>query len=249
MDEFRRSGQVKRVTCSAFVLSLLFAASAYASPVTIDTFETPTPFVLLMGGTGAQVRADTGPGIFGFRELITFLRFGDLVILGEGLFVQIATAEGEDAFLHMARLRYEFPGVQDFSGDLGVELRFLFLDAPGVTGATTTQFHVSLNTSAGQLTHSFTLLDSFVPFTVVLPFSSFTGPGNLAAVSTAVFMLNAGGATQQGTDFGLDYLAVIGRVAPPPEPVSEPSTITLMASGLLAASGAWCHRWNRRRMA
>jgi hypothetical protein len=121
-----------------------------------------------------------------------------------------------------------------------MEYRFLSLDAPGITGATTTQFDLFLSTTTGGLSGSLSLLDSDTPFTAVLPFSSLTGPGNLSAVTAATFVFNAG--AQAGTDFTLDKLSVVGPPTPPPATVPEPSAIALMLSGLIATTAAWSRR-------
>jgi hypothetical protein len=71
--------------------SALIAGAGYAAPVTIDTFQTPTPAVIFTSGSIPVNREDNGLGIFGIRTLTTLFAV-DIMVIGQEIFLQINTS-------------------------------------------------------------------------------------------------------------------------------------------------------------
>lgn len=203
---------MRRLIASLVVALSLGGASVSAAPVTIDTFDTPASAQTFIGPTGAINTSHSGTGILGTRTLTTSgaLALGDVFSIGAGAFSAFTGTSAIET-----SLAYSSFGTQNFSGDLGINFHFSFLDA-GVS-ATSTEVDVVLTTSTGTLTGSITLADSATAFSATLLFSSFTGPGSLSSVTGITVIFNNGGTPNQGTDFVLDGLSVTSNV---PEPMS-----------------------------
>ena len=229
---YRSIFRVAAITC---LIALGLSRSASAAPITIDSFETPASPLLFIGPSGPPAGADSGAGVLGTRTLSssTTLGLGDVVAIGNGTFqVFTGTTSMESV------LTYNGAGFPlDFSADLGIVFDFLFLD--GGISNTTTDFEVTLNTSTGPLTGSVTVSDTAVPFSALLLFASFSGPGNLATVNSIVFGFNNGGSPQQGADFVLDELSVAAALVP------EPASLALC--GVAGMAALWSGRRRVRK--
>ena len=109
-------------------------------------------------------------------------------------------------------------------------LNFQFLDS-GVG----TQFNVEVlvSTTTGLLTGSLSLTDNALPTTYTIPYSSFTGTGDLGSVNSISLRLNNNGNPQAGVDFILTQFAIA-------EAVPEPATLATF--GLMGLFGGYAAR-------
>jgi hypothetical protein len=203
--------------------SIAFALTPLAqATLVIDTFDTPGVPHTFIGPVGPPTATDSGAGILGTRAYTssTALSLGDVTSIGGGSFsVFTGTTALESG------LGYSFFGTLDFSAESAIQYDFLFLD--GGTVSTTTEFDVTLITTTGSLSASITLADSAVPFSALLPLSSFTGSGSLTAVTGLVFAFNDAGSPHMGTDYVLSSIVAV----PEASPVVIWSAVSIMGVG------------------
>lgn len=231
-------------TLLAAAVALAFAGSVSAAPITIDTFDFPNPGAMYGTGTGAGTLRtnDTHGSILGQRDLVLnhplvnvaeLIRIGVATanpFLGQGIFEVNSNAMS----VFSVTLNYDNFGTLDFSNDLGIALAILAYN----NGSVTTQNQIVLTTATGTLTATATFPNvSPGPQSFLMPFSSFTGPGDLSQVTGIAVTFNSN--NSGGFDAALDSISVV--------PIPEPTTWATF--GALAAFGGFAARRRLRAAA
>jgi len=225
---------------STWFTTILLAATPPAVAVQIDDFSAPTPAVVNTTSPGGGDVID-GPridaSILGERRLTNegdALEPGDSITLGGGVFSAVS---GSTTFPMI--LAYDFTsepgGYVDWQSEAGLYYTFKLIDSNGQTFLDTIQW---IDTTAGTLEALFVMFPDLPGGvrTDFVPFTAFTGTGDLSQVTGLRIRFNDG-FTARGLDFTLSHVAT--------HLVPEPSSfmlccIALAASGLIA--------WRRRRV-
>jgi len=222
------------VVCITLFSALTFGAAEPVSAALmmklIDSFETPAGGLPFIGPGSISAVSDSGVGILGTRTFTVSspLAFGDAASIGGGS-LQVFTG----ATAMHSTLAYLFPQLA-LPSNAGIGMDFRSLDSG--FDKTTTKVRVTLTTDAGNLLASTALSDSGTPFSAFLPFSDFTGPGNLGSVTGIAFDIND--SPTGGADFVLTQLTVADALVNP-----EPAT---MAFWCLAGAALLLARRHRK---
>lgn len=126
-------------------------------------------------------------------------------------------------------------GTSNFTGGNGIRLDFLNLN-PGNTStgvAPDMPISVSIITSSGTLTQTVGALGG-PTYSVLLPFASFSGTGNLANVTGLGINLNSGSGARSAADFELTNVVVPTNAVPAP-----PAFALLLAAAPVLALRRW----------
>lgn len=222
------------------VVLVLFVPTVATADVVVDSFNFPGTEALYQNGTAAgTLRSnETDSSILGSRSLSisTGLGKGDFVGIGGG-----SLEVGTFTTSLVTTLTYNFAPSQNFAGaGDALSLSFNFLDS-GPTPPNTTDISINITTGSGTLTTTASLSDVKLGNTTSfsVPFSSFSGTGDLTNVTQLQIELNDSGTPRPGVDLILNQVSIAT-----PEPTS------LLIWGLVGtagAAGSWYIRQRKRQ--
>ncbi|MCS6977738.1 MAG: PEP-CTERM sorting domain-containing protein [Gemmatales bacterium] len=236
-----------RLTLFAFSF-LLFSLRAEATPLIIDTFNSPTPGHVASGPIPPSIPGDPFPqtfgpdlgiGAFGATRTVSFTGTssgGAIMGLGDTFALNVTGSLGQLSMFTgtsqvEATLTYTFPSPVSFAGFAGIEMDVAFYDE-GLGGSD--DWLIQIVTGSGTLTYLLSPAPFGTNFTLFFPFSLFSGTGDLSNVSSLIISINNGGSPGAGTDF------VINEIRLPIVP--EPGTLALFGVGLLGVVGITLRR-------
>lgn len=235
----------------AFLLAA-FSQNADCAPITVDTFDSPTPGSFFSPpASSPQAFTNTAPPgvILGTERNTTFTAISGNFVMGDGGFVGTdstnVTAHPGAGALQFAsgsaanvNLLYNgvgntgLGGIDILTGNAGFEFNFLTLNSGKVTNDVAVS--ITINTAGGNLSFNGAFEEIFSPDSFSVPFTSFSGGpvSNLTNVNSISITLNSDNTTN--VDFALDSIQITA--------IPEPTSMTLF--GVCVFAGV---SWLRRK--